>query len=329
MKDSPAHFTAPIPEPSEGADMDQEINRDLGFGSVVASESRQRLFNRDGTFNVVRTGLSFWTSISLYHTLLNVSWPIFLSMLAGVYTLTNVVFAGFYTLCGARALDGPEEVVFGSRFLRTFFFSVETFSTIGYGNLTPRGLAANIVVTCEAFTGILFVALATGIIFARFSRPTAKFIFSNNAVIAPYMGTRALMFRITNARKTLLMDLTATVLFARFENVDGRILRRFYPLVLERDRVALLPLSWTVVHPISDDSPLKDLTEQDFTSTNAEVLIVIKGTDETFSQQVHTRTSYQASEIVWNARFGDIYDRRQDSGLLTVDIRKLHDIERL
>jgi inward rectifier potassium channel len=277
----------------------------------------------------MRGGLGFWTSLSPYHTLLNASWGRFLAFVGAVHLLVNLTFACAYLLCGRGALDGPEDVVFGNAFLRAFFFSVETFSTIGYGNVTPRGVPANFVVMAESFVSVLFVALATGLIFARFSRPTAKILFSRNAVVAPYRGITAFMFRVTNARNNSIMELQATVLLARFENVNGRLLRQFYPLSLERERVSLFPLSWTVVHAITEDSPLQGLAREELIESNAEVLILLKGIDETFSQQVHARSSYKADEIVWNARFGDIYDRTADTGLLTVDIRKLNDIEPL
>ena len=311
----------------EGTPVSVDENRDLGFGSVVASESRQRLVNRDGTFNVMRSGLSFWTSLSLYHILLNASWRRFLALVALVFVLTNVFFAIAYLACGTSALEGSDAGIYGNMFLRAFFFSAQTFSTIGYGNITPRGIAANIVVTCESFVGILYVALATGLIFARFSRPTARIIFSRKAVVGPYRGITAFMFRVTNARKSSMSDLEASLVFARFENVSGRLLRQFYPLKLERDKVVFFPLSWTIVHPITEESPLYGIDNEAFTKSEGEILAVLKGIDETSSQTVHTRSSYKADEIVWNARFGDIYDRSADTGLLTVDIRKLHDIE--
>jgi inward rectifier potassium channel len=277
----------------------------------------------------MRGGLGFWTSLSPYHTLLNASWGRFLAFVGAVHLAVNLTFACAYLLCGREALEGPEGMVFGNTFLRAFFFSVETFSTIGYGNITPRGVPANLLVMTESFISVLFVALATGLIFARFSRPTAKILFSRNAVVAPYRGITAFMFRVTNARNNSIMELQATVLLARFENVNGRLLRQFYPLSLEREKVSLFPLSWTVVHAITEDSPLQGLTREELIEGNAEVLILLKGIDETFSQQVHARSSYKADEIVWNARFGDIYDRTTDTGLLTVDIRKLNDIEPL
>ncbi len=302
-------------------------NRDLGFGSVVASESRQRLLNRDGSFNVQRKGLNFWSSFSLYHWLLTIPWWQFLSALTVIYLLTNALFALAFLACGPAALVGSGMGPAGGgvgRFLQAFFFSVQTFSTIGYGNISPVGRAANAVVTLEALVGLLGVALATGIIFSRFSRPTAKIIFSASAVVAPYRDLSAFMFRVTNARKSQIINLAATVLLARFEEVDGRRMRRFYPLLLEREMVVFFPLSWTLVHPINDDSPLHGLSHDDLLATNAEFLVLFTGFDETFSQNVHARSSYQAAEVRWGARFSDMYKRSVDGQLLTVDVRRLH-----
>ncbi len=303
--------------------------RDLGFGSVVASESRQRLLNPDGSFNVKRTGLSFWSSFSLYHSLLELSWWKFLSVLTLFYVLVNVVFALAFALCGPGALSNTAGAPADSPLLQAFFFSVQTFSTIGYGNVSPVGVAANIVVTIESLVGLLAVALATGLIFARFSRPTAKFIFSHNAVVAPYRDTEALMLRVTNARRNQIIELEATVLLAKFEEANGKRLRRFYPLTLERPKVVFFPLSWTLVHPIDENSPLHGVTHASLLDADAELLVLFSGIDETFSQIVHTRTSYKAAEIVWGAKFSDMYKRSADQQLLTVDVRRLHNIERV
>ncbi len=304
--------------------------RDLGFGSVVASESRERLLNPDGSFNVHRTGLSFWSSFSLYHSLLELSWWKFLFVLVFFFVLVNVTFGIAFVLCGPGALvntvSNPPP---GSPLLQAFFFSVQTFSTIGYGNISPVGIAANMVVTAESLVGLLSVALVTGLIFARFSRPTAKFIFSHNAVVAPYRDTEALMFRVTNARRNQIIELEATVLLAKFEEASGKRLRRFYPLALERPKVVFFPLSWTLVHPIDNDSPLAGVTHADLLDADAELLVLFTGIDETFSQTVHTRTSYKAAEIVWGAKFSDMYKRSADRQLLTVDVRRLHNIERV
>ncbi|HEY0078697.1 MAG TPA: ion channel [Pyrinomonadaceae bacterium] len=299
-------------------------HRDLGFGSVVASESHQRLLNRDGSFNVERTGLSFWASFSLYHSLLEMSWPKFLSAMTLFYIASNALFALAFVACGEDALTGAEGE---GRFLRAFFFSVHTFATIGYGNVSPVGFAANALVTLEALVGLFAAALLTGLIFARFARPTAKILFSRQAVVAPYQDRSAFMFRVSNGRRNQIIELAATVLMAKFETVEGRRLRRFYPLNLERKKVVFFPLTWTIVHPIDESSPLYGLTHEDLHAADAEFLVLFTGIDETFSQTVHTRSSYKAEEVVWNAKFSDIYTRSTDDQLLRVDIRRLHNVE--
>jgi inward rectifier potassium channel len=205
---------------------DEEI-RDLGFGAVVSRESRQRLLNRDGSFNVARRGLKLTTSLSLYHTLLTTTWTRFMGLVVASYVVVNAGFALAYLLCGPGALMAVAPGGTGAHagFARAFFFSVETFSTIGYGNIAPEGLAANLVVTVEALAGLLWLALATGLLFARFSRPTARIRFSRTAVIAPYRGIRAFEFRIANLRSSQLIEVEATVMFTRFEEHDGRPVR--------------------------------------------------------------------------------------------------------
>ena len=304
-----------------------EESRDLGFGAVVARESRQRLLNRDGSFNVGRRGLGFWSALNPYHVLLTMSWPRFLAVVALFFTSTNLVFAVAYLLCGAGAINSTTEVGIGNAFWRAFFFSVDSLATIGYGNLSPSGTAAHTIVAAEALAGILGTALITGLVFARFSRPTAQIVFSQRAVIAPYRGATALMFRVANARSNQIIELGCKVLFARFEDGDGQSIRRFYALSLEREKVVFFPLSWTIVHPIDEDSPLYGLTAEDLRRGNAEFLILLTGTDETFSQMVHARSSYLDDEIIWNARFASVFNRRGADEPVTIDIRRLNDIE--
>ncbi len=306
----------------------REEPKDLGFGSVVARESRQRLLNRDGTFNVTRTGLRFSSSISLYQSLLIMAWGRFLLILSAFYLAVNAVFATVYLLCGPEALNGPGAGALHSNFLRAFFFSIQTFATIGYGQIGPVGLAANLIVTFESFAGLLALALATGMIFARFSRPTVKILFSRSAIVAPYQGNTAFQFRIANARSNQIIELEAKVLFSRVD-AQGNVGRQFHELALERRRVAFFPLSWTIVHPIDEQSPLHGLNEEDLRRDAAEFLILLTGIDETFSQTVHTRSSYKAEEIVWNARFADIFVRGDGNQDLRIDVSRLHHIERI
>jgi inward rectifier potassium channel len=305
-------------------------HRDLGFGSVVSNQTTQRLLNRDGSFNVVRSGLGALQTLAPYHSMLTISWSGFLSVVALLYLLLNLAFASAFYLCGPDALAGPGSEMLGGHFSRAFFFSVQTFATIGYGQIGPNGFLANVLVTVEALVGLMYQALATGLLFARFARPTASIVFSDKAVIAPYAGGRALQFRLANRRRNQIIQLGAQVLFSHLVRDErGSEARRYHLLALERNAVTFFPLSWTVVHPIDDQSPLAPLDATDLERDQAEILVLLSGTDETFEQTVHARTSYRADEIVWNARFQSMFTAIGDAGRITVDIQRLHEIERL
>ncbi|MEP6691522.1 MAG: ion channel [Gemmatimonadaceae bacterium] len=311
------------PRPAPAPDLDS----DLGFGAVVARESRRRLLNRDGTFNVRRDGLGYLHSLSLYHTTLTMSWPRFLGFTTLSYVALNLLFALAYLACGDGALSGIRDHSLLGRFEDAFFFSVETLATIGYGNIVPMTLASNLLVTVESLAGLIGFSLAAGLVFARVSRPTAAIIFSRHALIAPYRGGTAFEFRIANARSSQLVELEATVMVARRK--PGGVERDFRQLKLERHNVIFFPLSWTIVHPIDETSPLFNVSEAELRATDAEFLILLTGTDETFSQTVHARTSYKMDEIVVGARFANIFRAAEPSDdRISIDIGRLHDIER-
>ena len=299
----------------------EDVNRDLGLGDRVAQGSRQRLLNRDGSFNVRRVGLSFFRSLSLYHHLLTISWTRFFLDVAAFYLVSNLLFAWAYVWCGPGALTGTHGVTVPERFLESFFFSVHTLATIGYGTMSPLSLAANILVTVEALIGLMGLALVTGILFARFSRPSARIAFSRQAVIAPYQSITAFMFRIANERTAQLIEVAATVSLGWKQG--GR--RRFHELSLERRRVIFFPLHWVVVHPIDDSSPLQGISEESFRAADPEIVVLLTAVEEDFGQKVHARSSYKADEVVWGAKFSDIY--LKDGGTIGIDLRRLHDIE--
>ncbi len=312
---------------AEAPKPDAEEPRDLGFGSVVASESRLRLLNRDGTFNVQRRGLGLRASLSLYYSLLTLTWPRFLGLLALHYLAANALFAAAYYACGPGALVGSHAGAGSSRYLEDFFFSVQTLSTIGYGELVPAGTAPNLLMTLESMVGLLFFAVATGLVFARFSRPMADIEFSERAVVAPYRGGTGFMFRIANRRRNELVEVSAKVIFARMEGQDGRPMRRFYELPLERQRVTIFPLSWTIVHPIDEASPLAEMGPDELEGVDGEFLVLLTGIDESYFQRVYARSSYKAAEVAWNARFADILHHPGAGEPVTVDVRRLHDVE--
>ncbi|MDQ3799390.1 MAG: transporter [Acidobacteriota bacterium] len=307
----------------------RDEDRDLGFGSVVARESRQRLLNQDGTFNVRRTGLPFLSSLNLYHTLIAMSWKTFTTLTLLLYFLSNVVFGLLYASLGADSLVDSSTTPTENLLLRGFFFSVQTFATIGYGTIHPVGVVPNLLVTIESYYSMIMTALITGIVFARFARPTARVIFSETAVVAPYRGIEGFMFRLVNGRSNQLIEVEAKVMLARFvETRDGRVIRRFDFLELERDRVAFFPLSWTVVHPINESSPLYGLTLEDLKKADAEILILLTATDETFASVVHTRSSYKPSEIKFGYKFANMYNKAENGEPLSINIKKLSQVEK-
>jgi inward rectifier potassium channel len=297
--------------------------QDLGFGSRVTRDTKTRLLNRDGTFNVSRESLSVGSSLSPYHYMLRISWTRFYVLVAAVYILFNLTFASCYYLAGRSSLTSSGQQDDGGRILDDFFFSVQTSTTIGYGRIAPVGLAANTLASCEALLGLMGFALTTSLLFARFSRPSAKIIYSENAVVAPYRKGRALMFRIANARESQLIQVGVRVLLTMTENSAGKPKRRFHPLSLERDEVMFFPLTWTIVHPIDERSPMHRMTEEEFRRAEPEILILLSGVDETFSQTVHSRTSYRGNEIIWGAKFADVFGT-SDDGTLAVDLQKIH-----
>src|SRR6476619_6468286 len=250
----------------------QEYN-DLGFGTVVGNVNEKRLLNRDGSFNPRREGLHPLVRLHPYHLLLTISWRKFIALVITGYVVANVFFALLFLACGPDAIGGQGPELFGGTFGRAVFLSVETFGTIGYGNIYPMGVAPNMIIMFESLTGLFTLALGTGILFARFSRPTAAIIFSQRAVVAPYHGKTGLMFRLTNKRANQLIELEAKVLFSRVK-AGSRI---YDQLSLERTRVVFFPLSWTIVHPIDEKSPMYGMTHADFVQNDAEFLVLLSG----------------------------------------------------
>ncbi len=298
---------------------------DLGFGAVVAAQSERRLLNKDGSFNVRRRGLGVFRSQSLYHSALSMSWPKFLGVVTLAYLLVNVLFGLLFLACGRDALVGAHEAQMGGAFGRAFFFSVETFATIGYGEISPVGVPGHLVMVFEALIAVMSQALITGLLFARFSRPTAAILFSQNMIVAPHQGGRALMFRITNLRDSQLLDVTARVNCSWMEGAN----RRFVLLELERSNVIFFPLAWTLVHPITPESPVYGVTEDEMLARNFEFLVTVSATDETFAQTVHARSSYKANEMLWGAKFRNIFNPPDDKGMLSVDVERIDDVDRM
>jgi inward rectifier potassium channel len=304
----------------------QRLQQDLGLGGKLSERSRARLLNHDGTFNVRRNNLSPLHPYNAYHTLLSLPIPRLLALVALVYVITNMLFAGLYWLCGPGALAGAAGAPV-ARFEDCVFFSVQTLATIGYGRLVPVTRLANLLVALEALVGLLGFAILSGLLFARFTRPTAKIRFSNNALIAPYEDGWALMLRLVNLRNHDLTDVRAVLTFARWVEEEGVRSREFDRLELERNAIIFMPLHWVIVHPITDDSPMRGLTQAALSAAEPEIVCLITADDETFAQMVHAKTSYDKTDIVWGARFGDMY--LADTDHVAIDLWRLHDFDRV
>jgi len=300
---------------------------DLGFGSKISSQGR-RLINRNGTFNVERRGLPFFESLSFYHALLEMSWIKFNGIVLISYIIVNLFFASLYMAAGVQHLGGTTGVTTFEKFLDAFFFSGQTITTVGYGVIHPEGFVTSMISLVESMTGLLGFALATGLLYGRFSRPNAKILYSKNALIATYMGITAFEFRIANARKNQLIDTEVLVVLTMKRSKEGKAARSYHELPLERDTINFFPLTWTIVHPIDESSPLYGLTEKDIIESGAEFLILIKAFDDTFSQSVHSRSSYTTNEIIWNAKFTNIYSE-SPQGTTSVDLSRFNEYEKV
>ena len=285
----------------------QDEFRELGFGNKVV-ESNQRLMNKDGSSNVRRKGLPFFQSVSIYQTLITMPWWKFNLLVFTFYITVNILFALVYYFVDPDHING---MVYNSefeKFAEVFFFSAQSLTTVGYGRLNPSGYFDSTLASIESLIGLLGFALATGLLYGRFSRPLARILFSKNMVVAPYKGITALMFRVANRTKSELVDIQASVILSYVIQENGKPIRKFSNLKLELTKVNLLSTSWTIVHPIDEESPLYNWKEADFKKNDLEVLALLQAYEETFSQTVHTRTSYTNEELHYGAKFESVIE---------------------
>jgi len=290
---------------------------DPGLTQQVTGSLR-RAINPDGSFNVVRRGTS-WRDVHPYLYLINAGWAEFLSLVLIAYIVVNWVFAFVYFALPPVQVVGTNASTSFTRLLDDFFFSSHTLTTVGYGNFAPAGVLANSIAAFEALVGLMGFALATGLMFGRVAKPSAKIGFSHRALIAPYQDRTSLQFRIVNQRSNVLIELRTTVVLMTVDGSSGVPTRQFATLTLERDNVYFFPLTWTVVHPIDEASPLFGKTEADLTGLQAEILILIKGFDDTFSQTVNARYSYRFDEIEWGAKFSPAF-HIDEKGEMVLDV---------
>ncbi|MFY7664715.1 ion channel [Flavobacterium sp.] len=297
-----------------------------GFGTNATSYGG-RFVNKDGSANIRKRGLSFFDRISWYHTMLDMPTWKFLSILFGFYFAINLVFATLYYLIGIEYLNGIDNN--GSEWLKfgkAYFFSAQTFTTVGYGHISPNGFATSTLAAAEALVGLLSFSIATGLFFGRFSRPRAYIKFSDCAVIAPYRGGTALMLRLVPFKNTNLTDAYVKITLGMVVEEDGKKVNKFYQLPLEMQHVNLLTLSWTVVHPITEESPLYQFTAADFAKIEGEILVFIKAFDEMFCTTVAANSSYLFTEIKYGAKFNMMYFDAPDDTITILELDKLNDV---
>ena len=299
-----------------------------GFGSGATS-SGGRFVNRDGGANVIKKGVGIFYRYSWYHTMLGMKRSKFLLLLLLIYISVNLVFAGIYYLIGIDHLAGVKSGSPVKNFTEVFFFSAQTFTTVGYGRISPVGFTASAVSTFEAFLGLLSFAIATGLFYGRFSRPRAFLKFSHNALIAPFKEGTALMFRLAPYKNNSLSEVEVKLTVAITTEENGKLTDKFFNLELELARINSLALSWTIVHPITDKSPFYGFSKEDIANTDIELLVFVKAFDDVFSNNVVTRTSYISSEIVWGAKFKMMYQASDDMNKTILDLEKLNEFEKM
>jgi inward rectifier potassium channel len=307
----------------------EEERRDLGFGTRITADGG-RLINPDGTFNARRVNVSFWAWADIFHRLTLLTWPRFFLIVFAIYFIVNCFFSLLYILIGVEHLQGIRGTSMMEQFWGAFFFSAQTLTTVGYGHVAPVGLMTSALSSIESLVGVLGFATASGLVYSRFSRPIPKILFSRNSVFAPYLDINAWMFRMINESPNELVDVRVEASLSRLETLsNGQRTRRYYQLKLERNQVNFFPLSWTLVHPITEDSPLYGATEESMKESDSEFLIYVKATEETFLQQVHARYSYRYEEVAWGAKFKPMFDSTKIEGIVKLDVQKIHDFDQV
>jgi len=292
------------------------LNDDTGF-STTGILNGSRFINRDGTFNLHKKGWPFWDRFSIFYTMISLPLWQFITIIILFFFSINLFYTSIYWWIGAQQFTGFIANTPKGIFKELYFFSTETFTTVGYGRVNPVGDAANLVAAVEAMSGFLSFALATGLIYGRFARPRAHVAFSDHAVIAPYKDKTALMFRFVCYKQNhALTDVIVQVNLAMLIREDGEAKYRYYNLTLERGKIESMPMNWTVVHPIDELSPLVGFTSEDLATNDLEVYVLIRGFNEVYGNTVQQRTSYTFNEIKFNRKFIPMYHETANGTVL-------------
>jgi inward rectifier potassium channel len=300
----------------------EKQREDTGFGTIATSTSA-RLVNNEGNFNVKKIGQSFEARVNLYHKLITMSWAKFAVFSLGFYLTVNLTFGIIYYVIGIENLMGIDKNHGLSEFWEAYFFSSQTLTTVGYGRVSPVGYITNITASVEAFIGLLSFSIMTGLLYGRFSRPVPRILYSEKALIAPYLDINGLMIRIANEKSNQLINVEVSLTFSRNELKDGLVKRAYYNLPLERSKVKFFAMSWTLVHPINDASVLYGETLASLAASDAEVLLAFEATNDTFADPIYSRRSYLYNEIEAGKKFLPMTVPQEDYYLL--DLNKLSD----
>ena len=300
-------------------------NNDTGFGTSAASVGG-RFINKDGSFNLRREGISVFRRTSIYQKMLTIPLWQFAGIILAFYFLINVLFTSVYLLIGSHELQGMLAPGGWQRIKEVFYFSTQTFTTLGYGRINPQGDAASIISSLEALCGFATFAIMTGLIYGRFTKPKSFLVFSSHALISPFRDKTALMFRMATYKDNhTLTNAEIKVTLALLVDKEYN----FYDLALERQKVDNLPMNWTVVHPIDENSPLNGLTEADIEAADVELYVLITAFDEVYSSSVLQRTSYTFREMKFDAKFIPMYRESEDGKTTILEIHKLNHIKDL
>jgi inward rectifier potassium channel len=301
-----------------------KVNDDTGFGSK--DNYGGRFINRDGTFNITREGQGFWDRFSLFHSMLNLPGWKFTAVLFLFFIGVNLFFTLIYIGLGTDQFTGLISANRWQDLRELYYFSTQTFTTVGYGRVNPVGDVAGFISGIEAMLGFITFAVITGLIYGRFAKPRSFLVFSEHAVIAPYRGGKAFMFRFASYKDNhVLTDVEIRVNAALKAQEKEEAVYRFYDLKLERSKVDSLSMNWTVVHPIDDQSPLKGFTEGDMVASDLEIYVLVRGFDDVYSNFVLRRTSYTYDEIKIDRKFVPMYRESEDGKTTIVEIHKIND----
>jgi inward rectifier potassium channel len=304
-----------------------ESKAGIGFDADAAHPG-YRFVNPDGSYNLRRRGLPWWRRVSVYSYMLELSWTKFLVVIMLAYLLIGLAFTAVFIAVGFDQIEGFITADKWEQTKETFYFSLQTFTTVGYGRLNPIGDGAEIVSSIEAFAGWVFFAVITGLLYGRFTRPKAHLLFSKNLLVSPYRDGRALVFRVVPYKDIhQLSEAKVTATLSLTVPKDGGEEYAFYQLPLEQSCIEMFNMNWTIIHAIDKDSPVVNFSRDDFARVDFELMVQLSGYDPVYSNHVMQRTSYTLKEMIWGARFCSMYHQSKDGKTTIIDIDQLNRYE--